>query len=69
MSLPGGEIVEWLEEELDFCKKKYKSVVEDYEDLPLPKAELREAFWYSGRIDTCERLLKFILKGLTNERD
>ena len=61
-----SNIVEWLEEELDFCKKKYKSVVEDYEGLP-SMSELREAFWYSGRIDTCERLLKFILEELTNE--
>ena len=55
------DIVQWLQEEKRFCKEKYDEI---YGKYAIGQEEKEAAFWFSGRIDTCEELLKFI-----SERD
>ena len=53
-----GNIKNWLEKEKASSQKRYDKVYSDPDTATRQQKE--EAFWWSGKIDTCERLLNFI---------
>ena len=59
------DIVEWIEEEKQFCQEQYDEIDSKW---ATGREEQDAAFWFSGRIKTCERLLLFLSpKELTND--
>jgi hypothetical protein len=54
------DIVQWLQEEKRVCKEKYDEI---YGRYAIGQEEKAAANWFSGRIETCEGLLKFISEG------
>ena len=57
------EVIKWLEDEKEFCQSKHYEIVGEYKSHPLSKSDACTAYWYSGRADTCDILLKELRDG------
>lgn len=55
--MTNDQIIQWLEEEREHCIEAHCAIYGEYTGSPLSTQDRESAFWYSGRADTCERLL------------